>query len=139
MRGIEAEKSIKIEAEKSAINSEKTSLLRTIERLEAELKAANEKLGTLDSKLQDKINVIEAEKQKASKAEFSQEYESAKKHAQMKPQDISGLCAEIDNAEKMKSYISEYKSMLNMQEERKQLEQESQVLRENTKSTFFAG
>lgn len=129
LRGIEAEKSIKIEAEKSAINSEKTSLLRTIERLEAELKAANEKLGTLDSKLQDKINVIEAET-KASKAEFSQEYESAKKHAQMKPQDISELCAEIDNAEKMKSYISEYKSMLNMQEERKQLEQESQVLTE---------
>lgn len=60
MRGIEAEKEIAISQEEKAVNDERTSLLSGIERMKAEIRASEEKLGGLEIKLADKKALIES-------------------------------------------------------------------------------
>lgn len=60
VRGYEAEKEIELSNEKSRISAEKESLIAEIERKKAEIKAAEEKLGTFDTIYADKLAVAEA-------------------------------------------------------------------------------
>lgn len=60
VRGYEAEKEIELTNEKNRISAEKESLIAEIERKKAEIKAAEEKLGTFDTIYADKLAVAEA-------------------------------------------------------------------------------
>ena len=57
LRGLQADRDIEISGAKSAISGEREGLAKTIERLKAEIKAAEDKITGLDSKLTDKIKI----------------------------------------------------------------------------------
>ncbi|MDL2257871.1 AAA family ATPase [Eubacteriales bacterium OttesenSCG-928-K08] len=60
MRGLDADRDMAIAAEEKAIANERDGLSRTIERLKAEIVAAEDKLAGLDDRLNDKLAVIKA-------------------------------------------------------------------------------
>lgn len=125
LRGLQAERDIAISAEEKAIASEKSSLEATIARLKAEIKAAEDKIGTLADKLADKKKVIEAEYNEKV-AKLDKDTEIANEWADKEPIDISALDAEIRTAEEMRKHINEYKRMISKQEEIEELKAKSE-------------
>ena len=129
VRGITAEKDIAINAEESAINAERVSLNKTIERLKGEIKAAETALNGLDRKLSDKKALIEAEcREKIAK--LDNDIKVSEQYKDKQPIDTAPIRAELDEAIQMKEYVSEYRSMLEMQERRKELIAQSESLTE---------
>lgn len=129
VRGLDATRKIAISSEKDAIASERESLKSTIERLKAEIKAHEETLLTLDSKLADKVALANAEYEKEI-AKLGSGFEKAQKYASVEKRDTLALQDEIHTAENMKSYISEYKSWQNMRGECEELKAASEKLTE---------
>jgi hypothetical protein len=127
VRGIKAERDIAISAEEKQIANERESLKGTIERLKAEIKAAEDKLLTLDDKLSDKIKVIEAEYQ-TKLAKLDKDTEVANEWADKDPVDITELSQEIKLAEEMKKHLNEYRRMVSKQEETEKLKEQSEEL-----------
>lgn len=127
VRGITAEKDIAINAEENAINAERVSLNKTIERLKGEIKAAETSLTNLDSKLSDRIAVIEAESREKV-AKLDGDIKVSEQYKDKQQIDITPIRAELDEAIQNKEFVSEYRSMLNMLERRKQLITESEEL-----------
>lgn len=129
VRGIKAEKDIAISAEESEINAERISLNKTIERLKGEIKAAETSLCGLEQKLSDKKAVIEAEcREKIAK--LDSDIKASEQYKDREMIDTAPIRAELDEAIQMKEYVSEYRSMLEMQERRKELIKESESLTE---------
>ena len=129
VRGITAEKDIAINAEESAINAERVSLNKTIERLKGEIKAAETALNGLNRKLSDKKALIEAEcREKIAK--LDNDIKVSEQYKDKQPIDTAPIRAELDEAIQMKEYVSEYRSMLEMQERRKELIAQSESLTE---------
>jgi energy-coupling factor transporter ATP-binding protein EcfA2 len=129
VRGITAEKDIAINAEQSAINTERVSLNKTIERLKGEIKAAETALLNLDSKLSDKIAVIEAEcREKIAKLDG--DIKVSEQYKDKQPIDITPIRSELDEAIQNKEFVSEYRSMLEMKERREELIKISEDLTE---------
>lgn len=116
LRGIEADRDIAISSAKDAISGERDGLNRTIERLKAEIKAAEDKLTGLDSKLGDKIAVIQADFETA-KAKLDADTGIADQYADKTPEPTEVLQAEIKTAEAMKKHLNEYYRMTRMQAE----------------------
>ena len=127
LRGLEADRDIKISAAERSISAERDSLSSTISRLKAEIRAAEDKLLTLDDRLKDKLEVANAEFDKA-KAELDADTQLADKYASMSPTPVDGLQAEISTAEEMKKHLNEYKRMKTMQTEVEQLKERSEEL-----------
>lgn len=127
LRGIEAEKEIAISAEEKMIASERDGLNSTISRLKAEIKAAEDKLMTLDDKLSDKIKVIEAEFQ-TKITKLGEDVEVANKYADNEPVDTTDLAAEIATAEEMKKHLNEYSRMRAKQIETDKLQADAEEL-----------
>lgn len=127
MRGLQAEMEINISAEEKAIAVEREGLLSTIERLKAEISAANEKLGGLDSKLADKAARIKAETE-AAIAKLKQDTSIADSWADRQPVDTSGLQDAITEAEAMKRHLNEYARMQSVMREIDQLTAQSEEL-----------
>lgn len=116
IRGFAAERDIAIAAEEKAIANERESLLTTIERLKAEIAAAENTLNTLDSKLNDKREIAEsAYREKVAKLDGDNQI--AKSYAGRQPVDTDELQAEISEAEAMKLHLNEYRRMRTMQTE----------------------
>lgn len=127
IRGFEATKEITIASEERAISNEKENLLSTIERLKAEIIAAQDKLNGLDGKLKDRIAIAEAQyKEQIARLETS--LGEANKYAGKTPLDTASLTAEISIAEAMKKHLNEYKRMKTMENEVVLLKQESDEL-----------
>lgn len=124
LRGLEADKQIAISSAEQAINRERDSLNSTISRLRAEIQAMQDKLLALDSKLQDKIKVAEAEFETA-KAKLGNDMDVADRFAMLEVQPIDELQNEISQAEQMIKYLNEYDRMVSMQREIEQLKGES--------------
>ena len=114
LRGLQADRDIEISSAKSAISSEREGLVKTIERLKAEIKAAEDKITGLDSKLEDKIKIAEKNFEIA-KAALDAETGTANKYADKEPAETTALQSEIDNAEAMKKHINEYRRMERLQ------------------------
>lgn len=129
IRGYQAERDIAISAEEQAIANEREGLKSTIERLRAEIKAAEDKLLTLDSKLDDKRKLAEAQYNEKV-AKLDGDIQIAKKYEGKAKQPTEALQAEIQTAEEMKKHISEYKSMRAMIDECKELKAASEELTE---------
>lgn len=127
IRGYEAERDIAISAEEQAIANEREGLKSTVERLRAEIKAAEEKLTTLDGKLDDKRKLAQAEYNEKV-AKLDGDIQIAKKYEGKTKLPTEALQAEIQTAEEMKKHISEYKSMRAMIDECVELKEQSEVL-----------
>lgn len=116
LRGMEAERDIAIVAEEKTIASEKTTLLSNIERMKAEIIAAEDKTKSLSSKLEDKIALVTSQyENKVSK--LNSDVEVANKYAGREIPDTAELAEEITNAEKMKKHLNEYTRMRTYQKE----------------------
>jgi energy-coupling factor transporter ATP-binding protein EcfA2 len=127
LRGIEADRDIAINNEKEAVAWERDNLNSTIERLKAELKAAEDKLIGLDSKLQDKIKLAKADFETA-KAKLDADTGIADQYADREIIPTDELQTEITNAEAMKKHLNEYARMVRMQNEVDELKAKSQEL-----------
>ncbi|MCU7381037.1 hypothetical protein OBO34_22235 [Clostridiales Family XIII bacterium ASD5510] len=127
LRGLEAEKEIQVAAEEKKIAVERDGLTSTIERLKAEIKAAEEKLGGLDSKLQDKIALAESQYNE-KKAKLDKDIEVADKYIAMELTDCTELQDEVDTAERMKKHLNEYRRMKTLEQDVEALKKESEEL-----------
>lgn len=119
VKGYEAERQIAISAEEKNISIERENLQKEVARLEEQIKADIEKLNNLDNTLEDRKKIANLEYEKKIAA-LDESIGRAKEFAQKTPVDITEMQAECDLAEKMKSYINEYKRM---KEYEKQIEE----------------
>lgn len=129
VRGFAAERDIADSAAATAANAERVSLEKTIERLRGEIAAAQERLSGIDTALE-KDKELNAAKYREAVAKLDGDIKIAEQYKDKTPQDTSALQAEIDKALTMKEYISEYRSMKRMEEDRVKLIEESNALTE---------
>jgi len=127
LRGITADRDIAKSAAKEVISNEREGLLKTIERLKAEIISAEGQIGALDSKLVDKTKIAESEFE-AAKATLDANVGIAAQYADKVPTDTAQLVAEINNAEAMKKHLNEYYRMKRMQDEVDALQEKSDKL-----------
>jgi exonuclease SbcC len=127
VRGLQADRDIEINAAEKAIQGEKENLLSTIERLKAEIKAAEDKIKGLGSTLEDKIKVANSNYE-AQLAKLNADIGIADEDAGKEIQDVSALSEEIATAEAMKKHLNEYKRMIDMQGEVEELKTKSEAL-----------
>lgn len=127
LRGIDAKRDIAVSAEREAMEAEKRGLTATIERLKAEIKAAEDKLGAMDDRLKDKVAVIEQERE-TEIAKLQGDIDTAKQYSALSAVDVSPLQKEIEHAEQMKTLVSEYRSMQSMKKECAELKEQSAAL-----------
>ena len=127
MRGIEAEKEIAISQEEKTINDERTSLLSGIERMKAEIRASEEKLGGLETKLADKKALIES-RFSESVAKLDADTRIANEYAAKTVVDTTDLEDEINEADAMKSHISDYRRIVQLRSETDELKKQSDSL-----------
>lgn len=125
IRQFEADKMIEISSEEKAIATERESLMSSIERMKAEIKAAEDKLGTLDSKLKDKKALAES-RYNEKKAKLDSDMLTADEYINKEPISCDELQAEISNAEEMKKHLNEYNRMKKMQEDLENLKSVSE-------------
>lgn len=116
LRGLEANKQIAISEAEQSINTERDNLNSTIARLEAEIKAAQDKLFTLDDKLNYKLKIAQSDFDKA-KAKLDLDIGIADKYIYLEVTPINNLQAEINEAETMIKHLNEYDRMVAMQNE----------------------
>lgn len=127
LRGLEADREISISSARQEIDGERSALDRTIERLKAEIKAAEDKKTGLDLRLQDKIRIAQADYETA-KAKLDADIGIADQYADKELIPTDALQSEIDRAEGMKKHINEYRRMRQMQDEVDKLQAESDEL-----------
>ena len=114
LRQLEADKMIAVTSEEKAIAAERESLLSDIERMKAQIKAAEDKLSGLSGKLDDKKAVAESKFNEA-KTKLDADMSVADEYMDKQPMDCSELQNEISNAEAMKRHLNEYNRMKSMQ------------------------
>ena len=129
VRGYEAEKEIAISGEEKAIAVEKENLKSSIERMKAEIKAAEDKCNSLNNKLEDKKKIVEGEYE-TKVAKLDGDMQIADKYAGKEIADTSELDAEIKSAEGMIKHLNEYRRMATMQNELEELRNKSDKLTE---------
>lgn len=127
LRGLEADREINKSSAAKAIAVERDGLTSTIERLKAEITAAQDRLSSLDSKLADKNAIIDGQFE-AAKAKLDKDTAVADQYMDKEPVDTAPLAAECAEAEKMKKHLNEYKRMKTMQEELDTLTADSEEL-----------
>ena len=125
VKGYEAERQIAISAEEKNISIERENLQKEIARLEEQIKADKEKLNNLDNTLEDRKKIANLEYEKKIAA-LDESIGRAKEFSQKTPVDITEMQAECDLAEKMKSYINEYKRMKEYEKQIEELNIQSQ-------------
>lgn len=116
VRGYEGEKELEISAEKDAIAAERDHLTSTIERLKAEIKAAEDKLLTLDGRLKDKVDLAES-RYNEKIAKLDSDMQTADKYIGREPVDVAEDEAEVRTAEEMRKHLNEYKRMQDLEED----------------------
>ncbi len=127
LRGIQADRDIAISDAKREITNEREGLEKTIERLKAEIKAAEQQIGALDSKQTDKVKIAESEYDTA-KAKLDSNVGVANEYVDKEITDTSALQAEVNTAEEMKKHLNEYYRMTRMQQEVDDLTAKSDAL-----------
>ena len=126
-RGIEAERDIAIAAADREIQNERQGLTNTIERLKAEIKAAEDRLTSLDGKLIDKRTIAEGIYREAI-AKLDKDIGTAAAYADKKPEPVDRLQEEVKTAEAMKLHLNEYQRMRALQTEIESLQLDSDEL-----------
>ena len=90
LRGIQADRDIAISDAKREISNEREGLEKTIERLRAEIKAAEQQIGALDGKQADKVKIAESEYD-AAKAKLDSNIGVANEYVDKEITDTSAL------------------------------------------------
>lgn len=116
IRGIEGSRDVAISAIDREIAQERTNLTGTVERLRAEIKAAEDKLAGLAQRREERVSVAQSEYE-ASVAKLDKDVGVAEKYAGAEPADTTALSAEIETADAMRQHLNEYKRMVGMQDE----------------------
>lgn len=127
LRGLEAQREIDKSTAEKVVADEKSQLKSTIERLKAEIKAAEDKLLGLDEKLDSKIQLIESQYETA-KAKLDADTQISQEWAEKKIVDLTEIQTEIDIAEEMRKHLNEYQMMVRKQEEIERLVEKSEDL-----------
>lgn len=116
LRGIKGNFDVNVAAIDREISQERTELTGTIERLKAEIKAAEDKISGLD-KIRD-VRVAAAKSDyDAAVAKLEKDSGVADEYAGRELEDTEALAGEIDTAEAMRQHLNEYKRMVGMQDE----------------------
>ena len=127
IKGYQAELEIDKSSAEQLIAQERSSLETTVARLQAELKAAQDKLLTLNEKLADKVKLAEqAYETKVSKLDGDMSV--AKEYATKEIVDITNLNEEVNQAQQMIKYVNEYKRMTDYEKENEKLTADSENL-----------
>lgn len=116
LRGLDGDKAISISAIDMEIGNERDNLNSTIERLKAEIIAAEDKLLGLNKRREEKLELAEAKYSEAV-AKLQKDMGVADKYINDEPIDITALSSEITEAEAMRKHLNEYKRMRTMQDE----------------------
>lgn len=127
IRGLEAEKEIKISTLKQEIATESENLTAEIEKLKGEVLLREEQKNGLQRKFEDNKKIIEA-KFNESLAKLDTDVKTAKKYAKAELQDCTEIEQEINQAEEMRKHLNEYKRMNTMQGEVDELKKQSDDL-----------
>lgn len=128
-RGLEADRDINLAAVSKEIDSERAGLTATIERLKAEIKAAEDTIKGLSGKLADKTAAINA-KFAEGMAKLAKDTSVAEKYIDAEPTDTAELQAELEEAEQMRAHLNEYRRMKTLQSELDDLNESSKALTE---------
>ena len=129
VRGYEAERDIADATSEMNISADRSGLEKTIERLKGEIAATEEKLKALDGVLTSEKELHAAEcREKIAKLDG--DIKVAEQYKDREIIDCAELQTEIDKALEMKEFVSEYRSMKQMEEDRKRLIEESEALTE---------
>ncbi len=128
-RGIQATKEISLSELEKSIAAERTVLTSSIERMKAEIKAAEEKLLGLDSKNEDKKALIESEYEKEIE-KLGNDVKTAEAYAYKEPRETAELEKEIEFAQSMFGCLNEYDRMEQMRVEVSELKKQSDRLTE---------
>ena len=126
-RGLEAERDIQLSAVAQDISAQRESITGDIQRLEAQLAAAREKLDGLAQRQKEREELEQA-RFRESLAKLERDVGVADQYAGQEVQDTSALSAELDEAEQMRSHLNEYRRMRDMQTELDELTARSQAL-----------
>ncbi len=126
-RGLEAERDIQLTAVAQDISAQRESITGDIQRLEAQLAAAREKLDGLAQRQREREELEQA-RFRESLAKLERDVGVADQYAGQEVQDTSALSAELDEAEQMRSHLNEYRRMRDMQTELDELTARSQAL-----------
>ena len=126
-RGLEAERDIQLAAVAQDISAQRESITGDIQRLEAQLAAAREKLDGLAQRQREREELEQA-RFRESLAKLERDVGVADQYAGQEVQDTSALSAELDEAEQMRSHLNEYRRMRDMQTELDELTAKSQAL-----------
>lgn len=116
VRGYQADRDIAISNHEKAIATERDELTSRIERLKAEIIAAQDTLATLDEKLSDK-KAVEQSAYEVKVAQLDKDMSIADEYADKQPKDVSIITAEIETAKAMIKHLNEYRRMKTMQDE----------------------
>lgn len=127
IRAFEADKQIAIATAEQLIASEREGLVKSIERMKAEIIAAEDKINSLNSKLEDKTKIAQSEYE-TKIAKLSSDMDIAKDYASREVEDTVTLQSEISLADEMRKHINEYTRMVNLQETVKELSEKSDNL-----------
>lgn len=126
LRGIEATREMEISGAEKVIANEKDNLNSTIARLKAEIKACEDKLLTIDDKLQDKVKIANSNYDVA-KAKLDSDIGVAEQFISLPITPVDDLQNEINEAEKMMKHLNEYFRMTSMQSEIAELKEVSEA------------
>ena len=129
LRGIEATREMEISGAEKVIANEKDNLNSTIARLKAEIKACEDKLLTIDDKLQDKVKIANSNYDVA-KAKLDSDIGVAEQFISLPIRPVDDLQNEINEAEKMMKHLNEYFRMTSMQSEIAELKEVSEAYTE---------
>lgn len=127
IRGIQAEYEISVTNAEKTISGERENLNLEIERAKAIIKAAEDKLSTLDNKLKNKFELAKAQYNEKV-AKLDGDTQIAEKYSGLEEKPIAELEESVSNAEEMKKHLNEYKRMREMQSEVEELEKTSESL-----------
>ena len=129
VRGFQADKEIKIAALDKEMSAEETRIETELASLDERMKALKDKKASLASIKADKQAAIDSE-YKANIAEFEATVKSYTELAKKEITPVDDLVAEAEATEKMKNHVGEWKRMLSIQDEIKDLEGSSKSLTE---------
>ena len=139
VRKYEADREIRKAALNTEFGNRKTQIDKDIFRLQEQIRALETERDGLKEKLADKLAVVEQE-YKANIAQYNAEVEAYTEYRGKEPQDVSSLEKEVEEMERMKSHINEYRRMQGLQQDVEILSDNSQHLtRLIEKARFLPG
>lgn len=126
-RGLEADRDMEIAAIRQDISHERENLSINIERLQAQIDSAMDKLSRLDERQKERED-MEHTKFREAVAKLERDMGVADQYAGQEPTDTTALSAELSEAEAMRKHLNEYQRMVAMQKEVEGLTEQSTEL-----------